>query len=126
MQAGRLGSLSSQKLPRLEEVMARHWKVLLVTSVAVFMALLDVTIVNVAFPDMRRSFAGSGLGDLSWVLNAYNVVFAAALVPAGRLADRFGRRRFFLAGIVIFLAASLACALAPTVGVLVAGRVVQA
>jgi EmrB/QacA subfamily drug resistance transporter len=106
--------------------MARRWKVLLVTSVAVFMALLDVTIVNIAFPDIRRTFAADSLSDLSWILNAYNVVFAAALVPAGRLADRFGRRRFFLAGIVVFLIASLGCAVAGSVGVLVGARIVQA
>jgi EmrB/QacA subfamily drug resistance transporter len=105
---------------------SRPWKVLLVTSVAVFMALLDVTIVNIAFPDIRRSFPADPLADLSWILNAYNVVFAAALVPAGRLADRFGRRRFFLAGIVVFLAASVACAAAGTVIVLVIARIVQA
>ncbi|HEY3002931.1 MAG TPA: MFS transporter [Kribbellaceae bacterium] len=106
--------------------MSRPWKVVLVTSVAVFMALLDVTIVNIAFPDIRRSFPADPLADLSWILNAYNVVFAAALVPAGRLADRFGRRRFFLAGIVVFLAASVACAAAGTVIVLVIARIVQA
>jgi EmrB/QacA subfamily drug resistance transporter len=105
---------------------ARQWKVLLVTSVAVFMALLDVTIVNIAFPDIRRTFPAEPLADLSWILNAYNVVFAAALVPAGRLADRFGRRRFFLAGIVVFLLASAACAAAGSVSILVAARVVQA
>jgi EmrB/QacA subfamily drug resistance transporter len=105
---------------------ARQWKVLLVTSVAVFMALLDVTIVNIAFPDIRRSFPDEPLADLSWILNAYNVVFAAALVPAGRLADRFGRRRFFLAGIVVFLVASAGCAAAGAVSVLVAARVIQA
>jgi EmrB/QacA subfamily drug resistance transporter len=104
---------------------ARRWKVLLVTSVAVFMALLDVTIVNIAFPDIRRSFPDS-LSDLSWILNAYNVVFAAALVPAGRFADRIGRRRVFLAGLVTFLAASLMCGLAGTVEILIAARVVQA
>lgn len=106
--------------------MARRWKVLLVTSVAVFMALLDVTIVNIAFPDIRRSFPADSLAGLSWILNGYNVVFAAGLIPAGRLADRFGRRRFFLAGIGMFLIGSLVCALAGSLGVLVAARVAQA
>nr|MDT0656863.1 MFS transporter [Micromonospora sp. DSM 115978] len=106
--------------------MARRWKVLVVTSVAVFMALLDVTIVNIALPDLRRSFPGDSLSDLSWVLSAYNVVFAAALVPAGRLADRLGRRRLFLAGTLLFLAASLVCGLAGGLGLLVAARIVQA
>jgi EmrB/QacA subfamily drug resistance transporter len=105
---------------------ARRWQVLLVTSVAVFMALLDVTIVNIAFPDLRADFPATPVADLSWILNAYNVVFAAALVPAGRLADRFGRRRFFLAGVVVFLLASVACAVAGDVGMLVAARIVQA
>lgn len=106
--------------------MARRWKVLVVTSVAAFMALLDVTIVNIAFPDIRRTFGTEPLTNLSWILNAYNVVFAAALVPAGRLADRFGRRRFFLTGIAVFLTASLACALAGSVAMLVGARVLQA
>jgi EmrB/QacA subfamily drug resistance transporter len=105
---------------------ARRWKVLIVTSVAVFMALLDVTIVNIAFPDIRRSFPDSSLADLSWVLNAYNIVFAAALVPAGRLADRLGRRRLFLAGVLVFLAASVACGIAGSAEMLTAARVFQA
>src|SRR3954465_907295 len=76
----------------------RRWKVLLVTSVAVFMAFLDVTIVNVAFPSIRVAFPEASLASLSWVLNAYNIVFAALLVPAGRLADLLGRRRGSLCG----------------------------
>src|SRR3954447_20194067 len=107
-------------------IMQRKWQVLLVTSVAVFMSFLDVTIVNIAFPDIRASFPGTSLADLSWILNAYNIVFAALLVPAGRLADRTGRRRTFVAGMVTFLAASVAAGLAPTVEVLIAARVVQA
>ncbi|MBO3752039.1 MFS transporter [Streptosporangiaceae bacterium NEAU-GS5] len=106
--------------------MAHRWKVLVVTSVAVFMALLDVTIVNIAFPDIRRAFPGDTLADLSWVLNAYNVLFAAVLVPAGRLADRIGRKRVFLAGIAVFLAASVVCGLAVSAPMLIAGRAVQA
>jgi len=105
---------------------ARRWRVLLVTSSAVFMALLDVTIVNIAFPDLRRSFPEDSLEDLSWILNSYNIVFAAALVPAGRLADRVGRRRMFLAGVLVFLVASLVCGIAGNVEILVGARVVQA
>src|SRR4051812_23130165 len=106
--------------------MQRKWQILLVTSVAVFMSFLDVTIVNIAFPDIRASFADTSLAGLSWILNAYNIVFAALLVPAGRLADRTGRRRTFLAGMATFIGASVAAGLAPTVEVLVAARVVQA
>jgi EmrB/QacA subfamily drug resistance transporter len=106
--------------------MAHRWRVLLVTSTAVFMSFLDVSIVNIAFPDMRASFAGASLARLSWVINAYSVVLAAALIPAGRLADRVGRRRLFLAGTLLFLTASVACGLAPWVEALIAARVVQA
>jgi EmrB/QacA subfamily drug resistance transporter len=105
--------------------MARRWQVLLVTAVAVFMSFLDVTIVNIAFPDIRASFPDSSLSDLSWILNAYAIVFAAALVPAGRLADRFGRRRFFFLGLLLFLAASVVCGAAGSVEVLIAARAVQ-
>jgi len=106
--------------------MTQRWKVLLVTSVAVFMGFLDVTIVNIAFPDIEASFPDTSLAGLSWILNSYNIVFAALLVPAGRLSDRLGRRRMFFVGVWTFLAASVACGLAPSVEVLVAARVVQA
>jgi EmrB/QacA subfamily drug resistance transporter len=90
------------------------------------MGFLDVTIVNVAFPDIRASFPHSSLASLSWVLNAYNVVFAALLVPAGRVADIVGRRRLFFIGLLTFLAASAICGAASSVDMLVAARVVQA
>src|SRR4051812_2343599 len=106
--------------------MARRWKVLIVASVAVFIGFLDVTIVNIAFPDIQRDFATSSRADLSWVLNAYNVVFAALLVPAGRLADIVGRKRMFMIGVVAFVASSAACGLAGSVEALVAARVLQA
>jgi EmrB/QacA subfamily drug resistance transporter len=106
--------------------MARRWQVLLVTSVGVFMTFLDVTIVNIAFPDIRASFPDDSLAQLSWILNAYAIVFAAALVPAGRLADRVGRRRFFFGGLLLFLGASVVCGAAGSVEVLIGARVVQA
>ena len=106
--------------------MARRWKVLAVVSTAVFMSSLDLFIVNIAFPDIAREFRGTTLSSLSWVLNAYAIVFAALLVPAGRSADRLGRRRSFLAGLALFTVASALCAAAPSVGLLVAARVVQA
>jgi EmrB/QacA subfamily drug resistance transporter len=106
--------------------LSRRWKVLAVTAVAVFMGFLDVTIVNVAFPDIERDFTEASRADLSWVLNAYNIVFAALLVPAGRLADLLGRRRMFLIGVTAFVAASALCGLAPSPEWLVGARVVQA
>jgi len=87
---------------------------------------LDLFIVNVAVPSISRSYGGADLASLSWVLNAYAIVFAALLVPAGRLADLIGRRTAFLAGMVLFGLASAACAIAPDVWVLVVARIVQA
>src|SRR3954447_22170116 len=104
----------------------RRWKVLLVTGVAVFMAFLDVTIVNIAFPSIQEAFPDASPASLSWVLNAYNIVFAALLVPAGRLADLVGRRRMFFAGMALFLAASAACGLARSEWWLIGARVFQA
>jgi len=97
-----------------------------VLSLAVFMSSLDLFIVNLAFPYIAREYAGTSLGSLSWVLNGYTIVFAAVLVPAGRWADRVGRRRLFVAGLAIFGAGSLLCGVAPGVAALIAARVVQA
>jgi EmrB/QacA subfamily drug resistance transporter len=93
---------------------------------AAFVAFLDATIVNIAFPNLQASFPEVSRSWLSWVLNGYNIVFAALLVPAGRIADLVGRRRVFAFGVVSFAVASLLCAVAPTAGVLVAMRVLQA
>jgi EmrB/QacA subfamily drug resistance transporter len=106
--------------------MAHRWKVLIVVSAAVFMASLDLFIVNIAFPAIERDFGGTSLASLSWILNAYAIVFAALLVPAGRTADRLGRKRSFVAGLVLFTVASALCAVAPSVELLVAARVLQA
>jgi EmrB/QacA subfamily drug resistance transporter len=102
-----------------------HRRVVAIACAGAFLAFLDATIVNIAFPDISRSFAGSGRDALSWVLDAYFVVIAALLVPAGGLADRFGHKRIFLLGVAGFTAASLLCALAPSLGLLIAFRVVQ-
>src|ERR1700733_3105123 len=90
-----------------------------------FVAFLDATIVNIAFPDISRSFSGSGRDLLSWVLDGYFVVIAALLVPAGGLADRFGHRRVFLLGVAGFTVASLLCAAAPSLPALIGFRVLQ-
>src|SRR4051794_25994473 len=115
-----------QPTPLREAAVARRWKVLAVVSTAGFMSSLDLFIVNIAFPDIRRDFPDASLAGLSWILNAYAIVFAALLVPAGRSADRLGRRRSFLAGLALFTAASALCSAAPSVPLLVAARVVQA
>jgi EmrB/QacA subfamily drug resistance transporter len=97
-----------------------------VLALAVFMSSLDLFIVNLAFPYISRQYPGTSLSSLSWVLNGYTIVFAAVLVPAGRWADRIGRRRVFAAGLAGFTLGSVLCGLAPGVGLLIAARVVQA
>jgi EmrB/QacA subfamily drug resistance transporter len=100
--------------------------IVLVLSLAVFMSSLDLFIVNLAFPYISRQYSGTSLSTLSWVLNSYAIVFAAVLVPAGRWADRVGRRRLFVAGLVAFSFGSALCALAPGVALLIAARILQA
>ena len=92
---------------------SRQWWTLLLVCTAAFMLLLDITIVSVALPSIQRDLHAS-LPDLQWVSAAYALVLAVLLLPAATLGDRLGRRRLFLAGLVIFTAGSLACALAPT------------
>jgi EmrB/QacA subfamily drug resistance transporter len=89
----------------------RKWWTLIAVSVAIFMLLLDITVVNVALPDIQRSLHSS-FQDLQWVVNAYSLTLAAFLLTAGSLADRFGRRLVFTTGLVIFTLSSAACGLA--------------
>ncbi len=100
--------------------------VLAVASLGAAVAFVDATIVNIAFPNIEESFKGTSISSLSWVLNAYNIVFASFLVAAGRIADLLGRRRMFLFGLELFVFASLLCALAPSPLALVIFRVIQA
>jgi NTE family protein len=97
-----------------------------VAAFGAFLAFLDATVVNVAFPDIRETFGHSSVSDLSWVLNAYNIVFASSLIVCGRLTDLLGRRRMFVLGTVVFTLSSVACAAAGSLELLVAFRVVQA
>jgi EmrB/QacA subfamily drug resistance transporter len=103
----------------------RAKQVLAITSGTAFLGFLDVTIVNLAFPDLRRDFAGVSVSELSWVITAYAVVFAALLAPAGRLADLIGRRRIFLIGIGAFTLTSVGSALAPSIETLIVARALQ-
>ena len=98
----------------------------LIVLTGVFLSSLDLFIVNIAFPSISATYHGESLSSLSWVLSAYTIVFAAALVPAGRWADRAGRKRAFLLGLAIFTASSALCAVAPSLDFLVGARVLQA
>jgi len=105
---------------------ASSWPVFWVASVAAFLVSLDSTMLYSAFGALRASFPDATAADMSWVLNAYTVVYAAMLIPAGGLADAHGRKRVFLFGVTVFIAASAACGLAGSVGWLIAARVLQA
>jgi EmrB/QacA subfamily drug resistance transporter len=104
---------------------SHRYRVLVIVSVATFVASLDLFIVNIAFPSIKHDFAGTNDATLSWVLSAYAIVMAALLVPAGRLADLLGRKRLFMGGLVTFVAASALCATAPGPGWLIAARILQ-
>jgi len=97
-----------------------------IVAVGVLLSGFDLFVVNVALGDIAESLGHGDFADLSWVLNAYTITFAALLVPAGRIGDVIGGRTGFLAGLLLFTAASAACGLAPGLGSLVAFRVVQA
>src|SRR3954452_15078917 len=98
--------------------------VLAVVAVAQFMVILDSTVVNVALPTIQRHLSFSEQ-SLSWVLNAYTLMFGGFLLLGGRLADRLGRRRLFLAGIALFSGASLVCGLAQSEAMLLVARGAQ-
>jgi EmrB/QacA subfamily drug resistance transporter len=100
--------------------------ILAIMSLAGFAANMDVLIVNVAFEKIADTFHGASISDVSWVLDAYAIIFAALLVPLGRLADKVGRKTVFLLGVGVFTGASVACAVAPGLWWLVAFRVLQA
>ena len=108
------------------ETRASPWPVFWVASIAVFLVSLDTTMLFAAFRAVRAGFPGTSAADMSWVLNAYTVVYAAMLIPAGGLADTHGRKKVFMLGVTLFLAASAACGLAGSVGWLIAARVAQA
>lgn len=99
---------------------------LIIASLATLATFLDTTILYVAFPDITKTFSSTAASELSWVLNAYTIVFAAVLIPAGKLGDRIGHRRMFLVGSTVFTVASMACGLAPSAELLILFRIVQA
>jgi EmrB/QacA subfamily drug resistance transporter len=100
--------------------------VLVTSAMATFLVFLDTTALYVAYPDLRADFAGVSPSELSWVLNSYTIAVAALLIPAGRLADRVGRKRTFLTAATVFCAGSALCGIAPGVPWLIGARVVQA
>ena len=103
----------------------RKWLVLVVISFALFMILLDVTIVNIAIPHIMKSL-NAGLSSVEWVINVYTLVFAVLLLTMGKLGDLFGRKRLFMIGLAVFTLSSLSCSLSPNLVVLILSRGIQA
>ncbi|HEY0279251.1 MAG TPA: MFS transporter [Solirubrobacterales bacterium] len=103
----------------------RRWLVLAICCLSLLLVSMDVTIVNVALPSIHRDLDAS-LGELQWVLDAYSLVIACLLMLSGSMADRLGRKRVFIVGLVVFTAGSALCAAAPSLELLIAARVLQA
>src|ERR1700745_2409358 len=104
--------------------MAAKWWTFLAVCLAIFMLLLDITIVNVALPSIRRDL-GASFTDLQWVVDAYALTLAALLLAFGSLADLLGRRRIFVLGVLLFVTASLLCGLSTSPTMLNLARALQ-
>src|SRR2546428_2921080 len=102
----------------------RKWWTLVAVAIGLFMIMLDNTVVNVALPSIRRDL-GISISELEWVVNAYALTFGVLLLTGGKLADMIGRRKIFVAGLVIFTGASLWCGLAGGASSLIAARTPQ-
>ena len=104
----------------------RRWRwVLLSTGLGSWLVTASLSTINVAFPELQARFSSYSLRSLSWVVTSYTIAFGALLIPSGRIADRYGRRLVFNYGLALFAAGALMSALAPTLGLLIAGRVLQ-
>jgi len=108
----------------MELLYARKWRIFGVMMIGWAMSLIDISIVNIAIPEIQRDMSTTTT-SASWVINAYNIVFAVLLISMGRLADQFGRRRFFVIGMAVFTLGSAACAFAWTIEALSWFRVIQ-
>lgn len=101
------------------------WVVFAITATGGYITTLDLSIVNVAFAEIAKTYSGASRAGLSWIVTLYNIMFAALLIVGGRTADRWGRKNVFLAGAAVFGLGSILCAIAPTLPLLIVGRGVQ-
>ena len=120
------GIAAPAALAPVAEQTQRPWRVFQIAGIAVFLVSLDATVVIAGFPAFRQAFPAVGVSDLSWILNAYTIVYAALLVPSGRLADLVGRKRIFINGLALFTLGSMLCGASPSPALLIASRVLQA
>ena len=113
-----------RKNPPTEFLYANKWRIFGVMMIGWAMSLLDVSIVNVSIPELQDEMS-TDIATVTWVINAYNIIFAVLLVSMGRLADQFGRRKFFVIGLIVFTIGSALCALSWSIEWLIAFRVIQ-
>ncbi|HET8823200.1 MAG TPA: MFS transporter [Thermoleophilaceae bacterium] len=116
--------MTERRNPPAEFLYEHKWRIFGVMMIAWAMALLDIAIVNIAIPELQDELS-TDIGTVTWVINAYNIIFAVLLVSMGRLADQFGRKKFFVIGLTVFTIGSALCALAWSVEWLIAFRVIQ-
>ncbi len=120
-------SATSTEAPTVVDSSARNinpWLVLVIACLAQFMVVLDATVVNIALPSVQRGLHFSA-ANLQWVVNGYTLIFGGFLLLGGRAADLLGRKRLFIAGVILFSAASLLNGLAQSSGMLIVGRGLQ-
>jgi len=117
-------SVTTSSASRVLATPTRAWRALGVLLIGMFMSLLDATIVNVALPTIRTSLNASE-ATLSWIISGYALAFGLALIPAGRVGDRYGHKWVFITGLSLFTVASLACGLAQSDNQLIVARVIQ-
>lgn len=116
---------SNAKISQPDKTMPNGWRVFAIACIAIFMVSLDTTILYAGFSNILHSFPGATAADLSWAMNAYSIVYAAMLIPAGGIADKFGRKKVFMLGVLMFVSASFACGASPSVGWLIVARIFQ-
>jgi EmrB/QacA subfamily drug resistance transporter len=109
----------------IEKSVAEAWRVFTIVSIAIFMVSLDTTILYAGFNNILQSFPDSKATDLSWAMSGYSIIYAAMLIPAGGIADKYGRKRIFILGTLLFISASFACGASPSVFWLIVARVFQ-
>ena len=105
---------------------ANPWPIFAIASLATFLVSIDSTILYAAFNNIAASFPQANPGSVSWVMNAYTIVYATCLIPAGGIADKFGRKKVFMYGVGLFVLASFLCGIAPNIYLLIAARLLQA
>ena len=123
---GELLTLSNVfRVSPIDNPLRAPWRVFISTALGSYLVTANISTMNVAFPGLEASFADASRGALTWVLNSYTIAFAALLIPAGNLADRFGRRQLFWAGLAVFGFASVVIGAAPNLPVVIGARTLQ-